>query len=52
MLPSEEGGPDEGGAEGGGRGRDGDAAADVLRRVRDAADCMLGEVLQVNLAVP
>jgi len=47
MLPSDEGGLG-GGAEGGGRGGDGVAAADMLRRVRDAADCMLGEVLQVN----
>lgn len=43
MLPSEgvEGGP-EVGEEGGGGG------AEVLRRVRDAADCILGEVLQVK----
>lgn len=44
MLPSE--GAEEG-TEGGGEGGAG-GGAEVLRRVRDAADCILGEVLQVG----
>lgn len=43
MLPSE--GVEEGTE---GRGEGGGGGAEVLRRVQDAADCILGEVLQVT----
>lgn len=49
-LPSESA---EGETEGGGDGGEhGGGGADVLRRVRDAADCILGEVLQVTRYPP
>lgn len=46
MLPSEEA---EEGTEGGREGAGG--GAELLRRVRDAADCILGEVLQVTCPI-
>lgn len=45
MLPSEDG-------EGRSDAREGEGDADVLKRVRDAADSILGEVLQVMSTHP